>query len=78
MVRRKKIYRIAMSDKKHGKVLGYKLVDARSASEVLKQPKSKYVGRGRYIVGVMPTRLKGTTESRKKMPRSKRFGKGYY
>jgi hypothetical protein len=71
------IIRIAMAYKPKGKPIGYKLVNARSPRAALNAPKSRYVGRGVYVVGATTTRLKGTVESRYNLPRSKRFGKGY-
>jgi len=71
-----KIYRIAMSKSPTGKIIGYKLVSGTSPSQILKK-KSKYVGRGVYIRGVMPTKIRGTLASRRKLSRSKRFGRGY-
>jgi len=72
------IFRLAMSRNKTGKnILGYKLVDGKSIKDVMSKPKSKYVGKGVFIVGIERTQLKGTTKSRRKLPRSIRFGKGY-
>ena len=67
------IFRIAISKKKKGKIFGYKLVEGKSIEEVRKKPKSSFVGAGRYVVGITPTKLKGTVVSRRSLPRSKRF-----
>jgi hypothetical protein len=72
----KKIFRLIMADAK-GKIVGYQLVEGKSADEIMKKPKSEFVGRDRTIVGVLPTKLKGTLEERAGIPRSRRFGKGY-
>ena len=73
---KKKIFRIVIGDTKK-KLIGFKLVEGKSAKEILNKPKSKFVGRGRTVIGVIPTRLKGTLKQRGKLPRSKRFGKGF-
>ncbi len=73
----KKTFRIAISKKKKGRVSSFKLVEATSVESILKGPKSRFVGPGRFIVGAMPTRLRGSLSERLKLPRSKRFGKGF-
>jgi len=66
-----------LSKSKKGKIHGYKLVEGKSAKQIMKNPKKKYVGRGIYIRGILPTNLKGSLKKRLKMPRSKRFGSRY-
>lgn len=68
------IFRIGIADQK-GKFIGIKLVDAKSRKAILQQPKSKFVGRGRKIVFVQPTRLKGKVAERRQLPVARRFGK---
>jgi len=70
---KRKIWRIVIGDRK-GKLVGYKLVDAKSAKDAANP---KYVGERRTIIGVLQTNLKGTTAQRSKLPRSKRFGRGF-
>jgi hypothetical protein len=70
------IYRAKIVDTK-GRHIGYKLFDA-SSLEKAKSKKWSLVGPGRKVTKITPTRLKGTTASRHKLPRSKRFGSGYY
>jgi len=72
----RKIFRIIIGDSRRRKV-GLKLVEGVSAKSILQRPKSSFVGHGRTIIGVMPTKLRGTLKSREKLPRSKRFGRGF-
>ncbi len=76
MVVRKKIFRIIIGDNKRRRV-GFKLVEGTSAKQILQKPKSNFVGRGRTIIGVTPTRLRGTLARRSKIKRSSRFGRGF-
>jgi len=68
-----KIWRIAIGDKK-GKFVGFKLVDANDVQGAVSR---KNVGPDRRIIGVLPTSLSGTTETRMRLPRARRFGKGF-
>ena len=60
-----------------GQHVGYKLFDAKSLEDA-KRKKRSLVGPGRKVSSVEPTKLRGSTSSRAKMSRSKRFGSGYY
>jgi hypothetical protein len=71
-----KIWRIIIGDEKRKKIIGFKLVDGDTPREALSQ--KNLVGEGRTILGVLPTGLKGTTKQRWKIPRSKRFGEGFW
>ena len=55
----------------------YKMFDAKNLEDAKKKSKN-LVGSGRKIVAILPTKLKGTTKSRRKLSRRTRFGSGYY
>lgn len=59
-----------------GQHVGYKLFDAKNLEDAKRKVKS-LVGAGRKVSSIETTRLMGSTKSRAKMPRSKRFGSGY-
>jgi hypothetical protein len=59
-----------------GQHVGYKTFDAKSLEDA-KKKKRTLVGPGRKVTSIEKTNLKGTTASRSKIPRSRRFGRGY-
>ncbi len=71
----KKIFR-AIITTSEGKRVGFKLVEGTSLADVSKRKRS-FVGPGRKISGFLPTKLKGAIRSRAKLPRTRRFGKGF-
>jgi len=62
---------------KKGQLIGYKIFDAKSLKDA-RRKKKIIVGSGRKVTSIVSTRLPGTIASRKKLPRSKRFGRGFY
>ena len=70
---------------KKGQVIGYKIFDAKSLADAENKKRwegsnssRSIVGPGRKVIAVTPTRLKGTVKSRYSLPRSRRYGRGYY
>ena len=73
---KKRIFRIHFKFK--GEPEAYKLVEGTSIKSLAVKPKSTYIGTGGKITGITQTKFKGSLKARLKMPRSKRFGKGFY
>ena len=74
----KKYFDILFVYSEKGKtVLAGKVVEGSSAQAIMRAPKSKYVGEGREIVGVVPTAITNVRKW-KSLPRNKRFSDKYF